>query len=252
MAIGFLKKPNVEMVKKSNIEAVEKPKEITPADLEEKIWVEGYKIVRPNRTGYNDFKFELNTVYTVERPEEIKPGHWGFHFWKNLYHGADRYHTGDRIFKVRALVPKVLAELDQYAYNNYYYPNDVDCWGRPQYAYLNQIVASSIELIEEVMFEDYKDHVHPYYDSYLFKNNEDYKDYLNFCEENIDSTDDLYDKYFDLKAKEILDECQLPESLQVIMLNGNHNFYYYHQIKAYYDTNISRDMFIYLISKLGI
>ena len=64
---------------------IQKPKEIKPADLEEKIWIEGYKIVRPNRTGYNDFKFELNTVYTVERPEEIKPGQWGFHFWKNIH-----------------------------------------------------------------------------------------------------------------------------------------------------------------------
>ena len=53
MAIGFFKKPNVEVV--------EKPKEIAPINLEEKIWIEGYKIVRPNRTGYNDFKFELNT-----------------------------------------------------------------------------------------------------------------------------------------------------------------------------------------------
>lgn len=236
MAIGFLKKPNIEVV--------EKPKEITSIDLEEKIWIEGYKIVSPNRTGYNDFKFELNTVYTVEHPKEIKPGHWGFHFWRNIYYGADRYHTGDRIFKVRALVPKALAELDDYQYSRCYYPDGSNC-------YLHQMVASSIELVEEVMFEDYKDRVFSYYDPYLLKNNEDYKDYLNFCEENIDSTDDLYDKYFDLKAKEILDKCQLPESLQAIMLGGRHSFYYYRQIEAYYDTGISRDMFIYLISKLG-
>ena len=239
--------------------ATVKAKEITPKEeirleeinLDEKVWIEGYKIVSANRTGYNDFKFELNTVYTVERPKEIKPGHWGFHFWKNIHHGADRYHTGDRIFKVRALVPKALAELDHYKYSECYYPNSTDCWGRSDYPFLYQMVASSIEFVEEVMFEDYKDHVYSCYDNYLFRNNEDYKDYLNFCEENIDSTGDLYDKYFDLKAKEILDECQLPESLQAIMLNENHSFYYYSRIKAYYDTGISRNMFIYLISKLG-
>ena len=244
---------------KSQEPATVKAKEITPKEeigfekinLDEKVWIEGYKIVSANRTGYNDFKFELNTVYTVEHPKEIKPGHWGFHFWRNLYHGADRYHTGDRIFKVRALVSKVLTELDPYEYSRCYYPDNVDCWGHSQYAYLNQMVASSIELVEEVMFEDFKDKVHPYYDNYLFKNNEDYKKYLDFCEENIDSTGDLYNKYFDLKAKEILDECQLPESLQAIMLNENHSFYYYNRIKAYYDTGISRDMFIYLIAKSG-
>ena len=105
---------------------------------EEWIWVEGYKGLHADMTGYGGFQFELNKTYSVDGP--VKMCDNGFHLCLRLRDVLKYYNWTDdtsyRYFKVKALVRK--ADKERYGVYTSYYSK------------IDKLVAKQIVLTEEV------------------------------------------------------------------------------------------------------
>lgn len=105
---------------------------------EEWIWVEGYKGLNSDMTGYGGFQFELGTTYFVDGPVQMCEN--GFHLCLRLTDVLKYYNwiddTSYRYFKVKALVKKA----DKERCGIY-----TSCYAR-----IDKLVAKQIVLTEEV------------------------------------------------------------------------------------------------------
>lgn len=124
----------------------------TPVDQEQKeieewVWVDGYKGLDENMQGYENFQYELNKEYCIEG--DVKECSNGFHFCLNMAHVLKYYpfeaHETNRYFKVRGLVRK--KDLDEYGT---YYRNSYHWFDNMH----DKLVAKKIVVVEEITYDE--------------------------------------------------------------------------------------------------
>lgn len=163
----FKKKTEVE----TPIETISKNVHMVEAisRREEKwVYIEGYKGLSADMraTHGNKMQYELNKTYDCPKAD-VKLCARGFHFSKTMAETRRYYpvREGNRFFKVRALVKE--KDLTAYgSYPNIDYSMDfhsinriMSFSDRP----IDKLAACSITLLEELTFEEIKEHiVHPY------------------------------------------------------------------------------------------
>ena len=208
-------------------------------EQEEWVYVEGIKGMTEDMKGYDNFQFEVGKTYIKDGLIEICKN--GFHLSLNLedvlhYYGLCK---GNRFFKVRALVRK--KDLDEYGtiteVDNFFYGK--------QKIIKNKLVSKEIEILEELSDEE------------LF---EEYKEMESGKSRWIEDIDDF--KYCRKHGENKLAEAKLNVKLIVLGINellvniltkdfdslkSREMFVDY--VEALSKENISRDMFIYLITE---
>ena len=124
---------------------VEKPAAAPPE--EEWVWVEGFKGTDKNMQAHGGFQYELGVEYNVAEPEEVSPCNYGYHFsleLEDVYKYFQLETTGNRFFKVRALVKKKdLVSYGRYDGGIYTIPSRID-----------KLAARTIILTEEIIDEE--------------------------------------------------------------------------------------------------
>lgn len=235
-----------EKVKKMLDELDKKEKErrelqekIDLQNQEEWVYVEGIKGMTKDMKGYDDFQFEVGKTYIKDGLIEICKN--GFHLSLNLEDVLHHYGIckGNRFFKVRALVRK--KDLDEYGtiteVDNFFYGK--------QKIIKNKLVSKEIEILEEFSDEE------------LFEEYKEMKDKKSKWIEDID--DFIYcrkhgeNKLVEAKLNVKLIVLGINELLVNILtkdfnsLKSREIFVDY--VEALSKENISRDMFIYLITE---
>ena len=208
-------------------------------EQEEWVYVEGIKGMTKDMKGYDNFQFEVGKTYIKDGLIEICKN--GFHLSLNLEDVLNHYGLcrGNRFFKVRALVRK--EDLDNYGtiteVDNFFYGK--------QKIIKNKLVSKEIEILEEFSDEE------------LF---EEYKKMESEKSRWIEDIDDF--KYCRKHGENKLAEAKLNVKLIVLGINellvniltkdfedirSREMFVDY--VEALSKENISRDMFIYLITE---
>lgn len=208
-------------------------------EQEEWVYVEGIKGMTEDMKGYDNFQFEVGKTYIKDGLIEICKN--GFHLSLNLEDVLHHYGIckGNRFFKVRALVRK--KDLDEYGtiteVDNFFYGK--------QKIIKNKLVSKEIEILEEFSDEE------------LF---EEYKEMENKKSKWIEDIDDF--KYCRKHGENKLAEAKLNVKLIVLGINEllvnilTRDFdsiksreIFVDYVEALSKENISRDMFIYLITE---
>ena len=208
-------------------------------EQEEWVYVEGIKGMTKDMKGYDNFQFEVGKTYIKDGLIEICKN--GFHLSLNLEDVLHHYGLckGNRFFKVRALVRK--EDLDEYGTIT---EVDIFFYGK-QKIIKNKLVSKEIEILEEFSDEE------------LF---EEYKEMKSGKSKWIEDIDDF--KYCRKHGENKLAEAKLNVKLIVLGINellvniltkdfedirSREMFVDY--VEALSKENISRDMFIYLITE---
>ena len=208
-------------------------------EQEEWVYVEGIKGMTEDMKGYNNFQFEVGKTYIKDGLIEICKN--GFHLSLNLEDVLNHYGLcrGNRFFKVRALVRK--EDLDNYGtvteVDNFFYGK--------QKIIKNKLVSKEIEILEELSDEE------------LF---EEYKKMESGKSRWIEDIDDF--KYCRKHGENKLAEAKLNVKLMVLGVNEllvniltkdfndiKSREIFVDYVEALSKENISRDMFIYLITE---
>ena len=208
-------------------------------EQEEWVYVEGIKGMTEDMKGYDNFQFEVGKTYIKDGLIEICKN--GFHLSLNLEDVLHHYGIckGNRFFKVRALVRK--KDLDEYGtiteVDNFFYGK--------QKIIKNKLVSKEIEILEELSDEE------------LF---EEYKEMENKKSKWIEDIDDF--KYCRKHGENKLAEAKLNVKLIVLGVNEllvniltkdfndiKSREIFVDYVEALSKENISRDMFIYLITE---
>lgn len=208
-------------------------------EQEEWVYVEGIKGMTEDMKGYDDFQFEVGKTYIKDGLIEICKN--GFHLSLNLEDVLHHYGIcqGNRFFKVRALVRK--KDLDEYGtiieVDNFFYGK--------QKIIKNKLVSKEIEILEEFSDEE------------LF---EEYKEMKSGKSKWIEDIDDF--KYCRKHGENKLAEAKLNVKLIVLGINEllvniltkdfdsvKSREIFVDYVEALSKENISRDMFIYLITE---
>ena len=206
---------------------------------EEWVYVEGIKGMTKDMKGYDNFQFEVGKTYIKDGLIEICKN--GFHLSLNLEDVLHHYGIckGNRFFKVRALVRK--KDLDEYGtiteVDNFFYGK--------QKIIKNKLVSKEIEILEELSDEE------------LF---EEYKEMESGKSRWIEDIDDF--KYCRKHGENKLAETKLNVKLIVLGINEllvniltkdfdsvKSREIFVDYVEALSKENISRDMFIYLITE---
>ena len=206
---------------------------------EEWVYVEGIKGMTKDMKGYDNFQFEVGKTYIKDGLIEICKN--GFHLSLNLEDVLHHYGIckGNRFFKVRALVRK--KDLDEYGtiteVDNFFYGK--------QKIIKNKLVSKEIEILEELSDEE------------LF---EEYKKIESGKSRWIEDIDDF--KYCRKHGENKLAEAKLNVKLIVLGINEllvniltkdfdslKSREIFVDYVEALSKENISRDMFIYLITE---
>ena len=208
-------------------------------EQEEWVYVEGIKGMTEDMKGYDNFQFEVGKTYIKDGLIEICKN--GFHLSLNLEDVLHHYGLckGNRFFKVRALVRK--EDLDKYGtiteVDNFFYGK--------QKIIKNKLVSKEIEILEELSDEE------------LF---EEYKKMESGKSRWIEDIDDF--KYCRKHGENKLAEAKLNVKLMVLGVNEllvniltkdfndiKSREIFVDYVEALSKENISRDMFIYLITE---
>ena len=208
-------------------------------EQEEWVYVEGIKGMTEDMKGYDNFQFEVGKTYIKDGLIEICKN--GFHLSLNLEDVLHHYGIckGNRFFKVRALVRK--KDLDEYGtiteVDNFFYGK--------QKIIKNKLVSKEIEILEELSDEE------------LF---EEYKKMESEKSRWIEDIDDF--KYCRKHGENKLAETKLNVKLIVLGINEllvniltkdfdslKSREIFVDYVEALSKENISRDMFIYLITE---
>ena len=208
-------------------------------EQEEWVYVEGIKGMTEDMKGYDNFQFEVGKTYIKDGLIEICKN--GFHLSLNLEDVLHHYGIckGNRFFKVRALVRK--KDLDEYGtiteVDNFFYGK--------QKIIKNKLVSKEIEILEEFSDEE------------LF---EEYKEMKSGKSKWIEDIDDF--KYCRKHGENKLAEAKLNVKLIVLGINEllvniltkdfdslKSREIFVDYVEALSKENISRDMFIYLITE---
>lgn len=208
-------------------------------EQEEWVYVEGIKGMTEDMKGYDNFQFEVGKTYIKDGLIEICKN--GFHLSLNLEDVLHHYGIckGNRFFKVRALVRK--KDLDEYGtiteVDNFFYGK--------QKIIKNKLVSKEIEILEELSDEE------------LF---EEYKKMESGKSRWIEDIDDF--KYCRKHGENKLAEAKLNVKLIVLGVNEllvniltkdfdslKSREIFVDYVEALSKENISRDMFIYLITE---
>lgn len=208
-------------------------------EQEEWVYVEGIKGMTKDMKGYDNFQFEVGKTYIKDGLIEICKN--GFHLSLNLEDALHHYGIckGNRFFKVRALVRK--KDLDEYGtiteVDNFFYGK--------QKIIKNKLVSKEIEILEELSDEE------------LF---EEYKEMKSGKSKWIEDIDDF--KYCRKHGENKLAEAKLNVKLIVLGINEllvniltkdfdsvKSREIFVDYVEALSKENISRDMFIYLITE---
>ena len=208
-------------------------------EQEEWVYVEGIKGMTKDMKGYDNFQFEVGKTYIKDGLIEICKN--GFHLSLNLEDVLNHYGLcrGNRFFKVRALVRK--KDLDEYGtiteVDNFFYGK--------QKIIKNKLVSKEIEILEELSDEE------------LF---EEYKKMESEKSRWIEGIDDF--KYCRKHGENKLAEAKLNVKLMVLGVNEllvkiltkdfdsvKSREIFVDYVEALSKENISRDMFIYLITE---
>lgn len=208
-------------------------------EQEEWVYVEGIKGMTKDMKGYDNFQFEVGKTYIKDGLIEICKN--GFHLSLNLEDVLHHYGIckGNRFFKVRALVRK--KDLDEYGtiteVDNFLYGK--------QKIIKNKLVSKEIEILEELSDEE------------LF---EEYKKMESGKSRWIEDIDDF--KYCRKHGENKLAEAKLNVKLIVLGINEllvniltkdfdsiKSREIFVDYVEALSKENISRDMFIYLITE---
>ena len=208
-------------------------------EQEEWVYVEGIKGMTKDMKGYDNFQFEVGKTYIKDGLIEICKN--GFHLSLNLEDVLNHYGLckGNRFFKVRALVRK--KDLDEYGtvteVDNFFYGK--------QKIIKNKLVSKEIEILEELSDEE------------LF---EEYKKMESGKSRWIEDIDDF--KYCRKHGENKLAETKLNVKLIVLGVNEllvniltkdfdslKSREIFVDYVEALSKENISRDMFIYLITE---
>lgn len=208
-------------------------------EQEEWVYVEGIKGMTEDMKGYDNFQFEVGKTYIKDGLIEICKN--GFHLSLNLEDVLHHYGIckGNRFFKVRALVRK--KDLDEYGtiieVDNFFYGK--------QKIIKNKLVSKEIEILEELSDEE------------LF---EEYKKMESGKSRWIEDIDDF--KYCRKHGENKLAEAKLNVKLIVLGINEllvniltkdfdsvKSREIFVDYVEALSKENISRDMFIYLITE---
>ena len=208
-------------------------------EQEEWVYVEGIKGMTKDMKGYDNFQFEVGKTYIKDGLIEICKN--GFHLSLNLEDVLHHYGIckGNRFFKVRALVRK--KDLDEYGtiteVDNFFYGK--------QKIIKNKLVSKEIEILEELSDEE------------LF---EEYKKMESGKSRWIEDIDDF--KYCRKHGENKLAEAKLNVKLIVLGINEllvkiltkdfnslKSREIFVDYVEALSKENISRDMFIYLITE---
>ena len=208
-------------------------------EQEEWVYVEGIKGMTKDMKGYDNFQFEVGKTYIKDGLIEICKN--GFHLSLNLEDVLHHYGIckGNRFFKVRALVRK--KDLDEYGtiteVDNFFYGK--------QKIIKNKLVSKEIEILEEFSDEE------------LF---EEYKEMKSGKSKWIEDIDDF--KYCRKHGENKLAEAKLNVKLIVLGINEllvniltkdfdsvKSREIFVDYVEALSKENISRDMFIYLITE---
>ena len=208
-------------------------------EQEEWVYVEGIKGMTEDMKGYDNFQFEVGKTYIKDGLIEICKN--GFHLSLNLEDVLHHYGIckGNRFFKVRALVRK--KDLDEYGtiteVDNFFYGK--------QKIIKNKLVSKEIEILEELSDEE------------LF---EEYKEMKSGKSRWIEDIDDF--KYCRKHGENKLAEAKLNVKLIVLGINEllvniltkdfdsvKSREIFVDYVEALSKENISRDMFIYLITE---
>ena len=208
-------------------------------EQEEWVYVEGIKGMTEDMKGYDNFQFEVGKTYIKDGLIEICKN--GFHLSLNLEDVLHHYGIckGNRFFKVRALVRK--KDLDEYGtiteVDNFFYGK--------QKIIKNKLVSKEIEILEELSDEE------------LF---EEYKEMKSGKSKWIEDIDDF--KYCRKHGENKLAEAKLNVKLIVLGVNEllvniltkdfdsvKSREIFVDYVEALSKENISRDMFIYLITE---
>lgn len=208
-------------------------------EQEEWVYVEGIKGMTEDMKGYDNFQFEVGKTYIKDGLIEICKN--GFHLSLNLEDVLHHYGIckGNRFFKVRALVRK--KDLDEYGtiieVDNFFHGK--------QKVIKNKLVSKEIEILEEFsdeeLFEEYKK-----MESGRSRWIEDIDDF-KYCRkhgENKLAEDKLNVKLIVLGVNELLVNILTKDFDSV---KSREIFVDY--VEALSKENISRDMFIYLITE---
>lgn len=206
---------------------------------EEWVYVEGIKGMTKDMKGYDNFQFEVGKTYIKDGLIEICKN--GFHLSLNLEDVLHHYGIckGNRFFKVRALVRK--KDLDEYGtiteVDNFFYGK--------QKIIKNKLVSKEIEILEEFSDEE------------LF---EEYKEMKDKKSKWIEDIDDFI--YCRKHGENKLAEAKLNVKLIVLGINEllvniltkdfnslKSREIFVDYVEALSKENISRDMFIYLITE---
>ena len=208
-------------------------------EQEEWVYVEGIKGMTEDMKGYDNFQFEVGKTYIKDGLIEICKN--GFHLSLNLEDVLHHYGIckGNRFFKVRALVRK--EDLDKYGtvteIDNFFYGK--------QKIIKDKLVSKEIEILEELSDEE------------LF---EEYKKMESGKSKWIEDIDDF--KYCRKHGENKLAEAKLNVKLIVLGVNEllvniltkdfndiKSREIFVDYVEALSKENISRDMFIYLITE---
>lgn len=179
-------------------------------EVEQWIWVEGYKGLNPNMTAnFGDEVFEVGTYFKLTG--DISLCNYGYHFCLNLDDLILYRSVCTRIFKVRGLVRK----KDYEQYGKYLYDTD-EYFSRN--GRINKIVAKTIILEEELSFDDIiKNNLWAErYKGALVETEADYKELLSMAETEMKfSGKEWYLHIFNKTLKPLLDESLSPTLSQI-------------------------------------
>lgn len=206
----------------------EEEKKIKETDQQEEwIWVEGYKGIDKNMM-CRDVQYELNKTFKYEG--EISLCDSGFHFCRdsNDVFGYYDLLSGNRFFKVKALIKRSKnRSINNQIYSIYSYISD------------SKMVAKEIILIKELDYKDLKINIEKRYP--MIETEEEYI--------NCDDYDSLCKHKFLSKMKK-LGFSELFSQIQYDDIESDTDLLeYLRHAEAYQEENISKDMMIYYLEK---
>lgn len=130
----FFKKKKDEEYENTSKQTVEENLKSTCDKNEDWVWVDGYKGMSLDMTGYNNYQYEIGGVYKILDCEEIRIGGCGFHFCDSIESVFTNTMYDNplecRIFKVRGLINK--SRCNRFTY-----------------------VAKEIQILEEISDDEY-------------------------------------------------------------------------------------------------
>lgn len=130
----FFKKKKSYEYKNTLEQTVEESVKSICDEKEDWVWVDGYKGMSLDMTGFNDYQYEIGGVYKIFDCDNIKIGKYGFHFCdsiESIFNRTSYDNTLEcRIFKVRGLIKE--SQCNDHVY-----------------------VAKEIQILEEISDDEY-------------------------------------------------------------------------------------------------